>query len=407
MELWGRIDAQREQQKQLAFQDRKRWGVLLLLLFFMAAGLSSLILLSAEKEEPSLSNFPIQIKPMAESPKDPAANIEEELVNAIAEVVVFKSEEVVEPSVGLSLTGITGKKEIVPATPIESFHVESDIKQTKEKLSSQLLFADMVSLPNVQHMVINKNKYLDGVKCAAFKPEEKGNWTLDILASPDWSFRSLAPKESAYADYVESREATESPDFNYSAGMRVSYVHPSGFLGRVGLNYSQINEKFEFSAENEEVITIRNIYGPLGDVIGTDTLIETSINRKFTNNRFESIDIPVIFGYQKNLKKLSISANAGFLFNVLFHSKGDFLSPMNGEPVSFDKNTPDSYPAFRKSLGVGLYAGLSLSYPVNAKLQFIVEPHLKTYPKTITRDQYMVNQKYLFTGLSIGVRHQL
>jgi len=405
MELWGRIDAQREQQKQLTLLGRKRWGGLFLFLFFMAAGLFSLMLLSAEKAEPSLGNFPILIRSMAESPEDPATNIEADLANAIAEVAVLEDQKVTITSKMVAPADLADQQEMELAAPIKSFQAVPIV--ATEKNSNQPLFANMASVPNVRYTVKRENNYRDGVKCAAFKPEEKDKWTLDILASPDWSFRSLSPKESAYADYVESREATESPDFNYSAGIRVSYVHPSGFIGRVGVNYSQINEKFESSIENEEVITIRNIFGPLGDVVGTDTLREASINQQFTNNRFESIDLPVIFGYERNLKKLSVSANAGFLFNVLFRSKGDFLSPMDGKPVSFDENIPDSYPAFRNSLGVGLYAGLSLSYPVNSKLQFVVEPHLKTYPKTITRDQYMVNQKYLLTGLSIGLRHQM
>lgn len=404
MDLWDRIDAQREQQKQIIAAGRKRLGVFLLLLFATAAGLSYLFLLTGEKEENVPNSTPRMIQPVAESPEDPASNIEAEAPVMAAALPTWKQQPARLPARDLL---VDAQPKAVPAMPAATAVKNAGLKVKTEPAKEELALAGLTRLPSAQHTVKRKNPFTDGVKCAEFKPEEKGAWSLDVLASPDWSFRTLTPRKSDYADHVESRLATESPDFNYSAGVRVSYVHPSGFLGRIGLNYSQINEKFESRTESEEIITIRNILGPQGDVIGTDTLIETSIHRSFTNNRFESIDIPVIFGYEKTFRKLSVSATAGLLFNVSFQSKGDFLSPMDGEPVSFDDSTPGSFPAFRKNLGIGLYAGASLAYPINANLQFIVEPHLKTYPKTITRDQYQVNQKYLLTGLSVGVRHRM
>lgn len=410
MELWDRIDAERTLRKQEVLQVQKQRGVVALLLL-VSISVSSMWWTSVrDVSTPSLNSFPIEIRPLARSSHIPATAIGPALPPAGADhasalpgsprtqKVARLKPDSASPASPSSLPEMTIKS-IQPPPPAPSSVTGAATRPS--------LLADMAALPNARPIIKLKSRFSEDIKCAEFSPDENGKWTLDILASPDWSFRRLEPKSRDYAEYVQNRKATESADFNYSAGLRVSYTHPSGFLGRVGLNYSQINEKFEHRTENEEVITIRNIFGPGGDVVGTDTLIETSVRRIFSNNRFESLDIPVIFGYEKDFKKLSLTVNAGMLFNIMFQSNGDFLSPMDGEPVSFGDGEPDSYPAFRDQLGVGVYAGVTLAYHISPKLQLIAEPHLKTYPKTITQDQYMVSQKYLLTGLSLGLRHQL
>lgn len=403
MELWDRIDARREPRRRQA--ERLRYQRAGLIVFLMTGlALSSLWWHSSDyKPTPVLRSFPIPLEPTVKTPPVPSPEV---LPTPPVAAVAKATRRPI-----AAAPALLARRPATPvaqdALPAREVTVKSPAAQSSPpEKEMQLVLAGMRALPP-RRPLLGKGRYSEDIRCAEFSPAESGKWTLDILASPDWSFRRLEPKEQAFSEYVESRKATESPDFNYSLGMRLSYVHPFGLLGRVGFNYTQINEKFEYRTENEEVITIRNILGPDGDVIGTDTLIESSVRSIFSNNRFETLDIPVILGYEKQFNKLSLAANAGLLFNVRFRSRGDFLSPMDGEPISFDDSEPDSYPAFRDRLGVGFYAGVSLAYSVAPKMQLVVEPHFKTYPQTITRDQYMVSQKYLLTGLSVGLRHQL
>ncbi len=406
MALWEQIDARREQQKMQIVQGRKRRGLLLLLLLAVAGGFSALIWTSLSPEkEPTLSNFPIRTNSMAESGADPAAGFWSEETEKAEETRPTVARIPRQKLAISQLPTLAESAAFKLANPILSSQLLLRPESKATQGQAKAVFTATKRLPTISPGL--KRKYSEDVKCADFKPSEKGKWSLDLMASPDWSFRSLKPQVGELAEYVETREATERPDYNYSVGMRVSYTAPSGFLGRVGLNYSQINEKFEFSTENEEVITIRNIYGPGGDVIGTDTLRETSVRQTFTNNRYQSIDLPLILGYEKDFKKLSLSLNAGVLINLSFDSKGDFISPMDGRPVSFDPEKPDSYPAFRNKLALGWYFSSGLAYKLSPKFHLLLEPHLRFYPKTITNDQYLVSQKYTMTGLSVGIRHQM
>ena len=417
MHLWDRIDAHRSLQRQQILNLRKRLGLLVLLLFLMGASVSGFLMQQSASGgengqiKPNLGNFPIPAQPMAKTPGDPASN-----VIALVETTNKSISKLHNSS---SLLKKTAKTNFFVPTPIESSSIESlpisseSADKTPSVLPGQageekIRLGLMQSLSKVKPFARRRHKFSEDIQCADFNPGEKGRWFLDVTASPDWSFRTLQAKERKYADYVESREATESPHYNYSVGMRLAYQHQSGWSGKIGLNYSQINEKFEHQSENEEVITIRNIYGPDGDVVGTDTLIETGTLRNFSNNRFQTLDIPLVLGYEKALgEKFSLGLNAGVLLNLNFNSKGDFLSPNDMQPVSFSTEQPGSYPAFREKLGLGWYMGASLSYQISPKLFLLLEPHLKSYPKTVTSDQYMVSQKYLMTGLSVGIRHAM
>ena len=242
-------------------------------------------------------------------------------------------------------------------------------------------------------------------KCAKFK---HGQWFLylDMMASPDIPIRSLKARNSLYNSYVMNREQTESLEFSYSAAFRLSAVSNIGLAIRTGLNYTQINEQFNYYNENEERIIIDNIYGPGGEIIGSDTTIVAGVRHKVTHNKFQIVDLPIILGYEMEFKKFIVNFNAGPHINLYFESEGDFLSP-ELEPVSFSSDDPDGIRAFRNHLGIGWYTSVGLQYRLNSRINLLVEPYFKMYPKGFTRSQYMVEQQYLSTGFSIGIRQKI
>lgn len=242
-------------------------------------------------------------------------------------------------------------------------------------------------------------------KCAKFK---HGQWLLylDMMASPDFPIRSLKAKNSAFYNYVENRKQTESVEFSYSMGFRLSAVSSLGLAIRTGLNYTQINEQFNYYNQNEERIIIDNVYGPNGEIVGTDTTVVTGVRHKVSHNKFQIVDLPIILGYEKEYKKFVFTANAGAHINLFFDSEGDFLSP-ELEPVSFSSDDPDGLRAFRNHLGIGWYGSLGVQYRLSPRFNVMIEPYFKMYPKGFSRSQYMVDQQYLSTGLSIGIRQQI
>ena len=193
----------------------------------------------------------------------------------------------------------------------------------------------------------------------------------------------------------------------FSGALRLSMVSDKGLAVRTGINYSQINEKFTYFSGSEEIIQYINRYDQDGNVIGTDTLIEVGARHKVTHNQYRMLDIPFLLGYEIGKGRLGVSLNGGAYLNLLFRQKGDFLSPQDLRPVSFDSGNPDAYPAFKQQVGLGWYGSIGFAYRTSANLQIVLEPHFKIFPKSVTRDQYAVTQRYMSTGLFIGLRQQL
>jgi len=230
---------------------------------------------------------------------------------------------------------------------------------------------------------------------------------FDAMAAPGFAARSLSPRGSDFASYVDSREETESPRFMYSAALRLSAVTHGGFALRTGLNYSEINERFEHTIENEVRTIITNVYGQNGEIIGTDTTIEASSRRVVANNHYRTFDIPILIGFEEQFNNLTLSLNGGAYVNIYFEPEGEFLSPENNRPVSFSNDAGDeTYPAFREDLGVGWYGSMGVQYRVSPRLSLLVEPHVRMFPHSFTREDFMVDQKYLTAGVFVGLRHQ-
>ena len=266
----------------------------------------------------------------------------------------------------------------------------------------------MALLPRAIPELLRYQSYMplgQEARCASFGGS-KPRFYFDIMASPDMPFRRLAARGSDYETYTQTRQDTEAPRYTYSTALRVSAVMNNGLALRAGVNYSEMRERFEHVIENEVRTIITNRYGANGEIIGTDTLIETSPRLVGTNNTYRTIDIPVMLGYELPLKNITLTFNGGAYFNLLFEQTGNFISPESSQPVNFSSDNPEAYPAFRERLGIGWYGSLGMQYRVGPRLQLLLEPHVRAYPRSFTRQDFMVEQRYLTAGVFVGVRHQ-
>lgn len=248
----------------------------------------------------------------------------------------------------------------------------------------------------------------DDVTCAKF--EERRIWrsTVDFIVSPDLVSRELEAVSPQYEEYAAARNTTEHFRYGFSAGVRFSTIAPSGLAVRSGLNYSQINEQFSYRNDQEERITITTEYGPNGQVIGTDTVVDYFSTRRTVNNRYTTIDIPLIFGYEFNAgSNFGVAINGGTFINMLFTQQGEFLSPATFEPVQFSGDTPDTYHAYRNRLGLAFYGSVGLTYRISDDLDLLVEPHIKWRPQSITAPGYVLQQRFFTSGLFLGLRKRV
>lgn len=267
--------------------------------------------------------------------------------------------------------------------------------------------ASVVLLPS-RSATVDNPIIEEELACAKF--EETRIWTssIDFMVSPDIVSRTLEPISSQFTEYAQARNATESFRYGFSAGVRFSTTSPAGFAVRSGLNYSQINEQFTYETEEEERITVTTAYGPNGQVIGTDTVVDFVSLQQFSNNRYTTVDIPLLVGYEFSAgSKFRVSLNGGTFINMLFTQNGEFLSPSTFEPVAFSGDRPDTYHAYRNRLGLALYGSVGVTYRLNDQFDILVEPHFKWRPQSVTVPGYVLDQRYFTSGLFIGFRKKV
>lgn len=242
-----------------------------------------------------------------------------------------------------------------------------------------------------------------GSKCADF--DAKGiSWYLDLYGSPDLPIRTLVARELAFAEYAQERTATEKLSSAFSTGFRVGGVSAQGISLRTGLNYSQINEWFEYVNEDEIRVNIQHITDPDGNILYSDTSYQPGTRIVKTLNKYRILDIPVAVGYELELTNFVLSIHGGVLFNLLFEQKGTLLSPIDQQPISFAEANNQSGALFRNHLGLSLAGSFGLHYELNPRMRLLVEPNFRYYVRTFSNELNAINQSYFVTGMRLGLR---
>ncbi len=416
MHLWEQISQKRDWRHRLLNQARQKKPLVSLFAALVVVGLSWVVW---PYQQPVLESFPIfpsgavaDSRPLDELPALAPKTETEETIERVqlpaatplipAETLVAAAHSAEKQARQLAAATLPSIEEV--AAPRRETTAASPSSPPVRPVREEALPA-LPTTP-VKGASILGRLFSPDPKCATFG---NGSWSfyLDALVSPDLTFRQLQPRDPEFEEYVNTRKETESNMYAFSGALRLSMVSDKGLAFRTGINYSQINERFSYINGSEEVIETINNYDQEGNIISTDTIIKIGTRRKITHNYFRMLDIPFLLGYELSSNKLRISVNGGAYLNLLFRQKGDFLSPDNLQPVRFDSSDPDAFPAFKQQAGLGWYGSVGFAYQAGPNLQLVVEPHFKVYPKSITRDQYGVQQRYTTTGLFIGLRQQL
>ena len=171
---------------------------------------------------------------------------------------------------------------------------------------------------------------------------------------------------------------------------------------RGGVNYSQINEKFTFKQGN--IVQVTYIINANGDTIGSYTT--TGTRHKTTINRFRSIDVPLVIGYELGNGKLHANVNAGVIVNIYSWQKGDVLDRA-GNPVSITTGKSSSPYQFKTNAGVGFIGAVSVYYKLNDKLHIMAEPYFRYNFSQMNKESITLKQKYHTAGLRLGIRLDL
>jgi len=200
-------------------------------------------------------------------------------------------------------------------------------------------------------------------------------FTLELYASPDIPFNNISSYNSRYE---QSLKDASHMHLSYSIGARLGVKINDHWHAKIGVQYSQINLKMNF----------------------TDSILtETDVSN---NNKFRSADVPFVLSYTKRWSNnFSSSVNAGILLNITSKYKGVIPDP-SGETVHIDNST-----IYKSNTGVNIYLGIDLAKQLNNKTDLFAEPFFRYRIKSITTSMPSFNQKVHAAGISIGLRYRL
>ncbi len=239
---------------------------------------------------------------------------------------------------------------------------------------------------------------LAAVPCPKAEREAAGNKTyVEVYGGPDLVIRSISDYNNGA--YEQQRRESSHTILSYSAGVRYTKVFGSGMSIRTGLNYSQISENF---SQVKGHVT-QNVYitNDRGDTTGTYTM--TGTRYKKNTNKFKSIDIPVMAGYEFGNGRLHTNINAGAMINLRSSQSGFVVDP-NGNTVDVKQSSVYRY---KNNTGVSLAGAVSVYYKLNEKLHILAEPYFRYSLSPITQDELTLKQKYHTAGLRVGFRLDL
>ncbi|MBK8519525.1 MAG: hypothetical protein WAT20_08465 [Ferruginibacter sp.] len=223
---------------------------------------------------------------------------------------------------------------------------------------------------------------------------------LEFYAGPDYAFQHL--QDTANSAYLQKRKESTSFKSAFSAGVRYTKVFNNSMSIRGGVNFSQINEKFSFNQGN--IVQVTYIINANGDTVGSYTT--TGSRYKTTINRYRSIDIPLMIGYELGNGKLHANINAGPVINIYSWQKGDVLDA-SGNPVSITTGKSSSPYQFKTNAGIGFMGAVSVYYKLNNRLHIMAEPYFRYNLSQMNKENITLKQKYQTAGLRLGIRLDL
>lgn len=293
----------------------------------------------------------------------------------------------------------THKEEIVGERSIRNF------KQSMEKIPS-------IEVKSLSYPVMGAAAFSSmDVGCVDFgRKKDNSNISVDLIFAPEYPVKSLSTEDSELSDFVIGREKSESVEVAFHAGIRISNRFNNGFAIRSGLYYGQIQETFNWSEVSGTQTTITtdidstfNDNGDLEVTYDTTTTTIPEIRQVRAYNKYRTVDIPLILGYEISRRRLVVSFNAGLLLNLSFQQRGKILSHTENQPRNILDPSQDQL--FKTQLGLGFLASTGVAYRVGNRVSVLAEPSIRYILDPINTSDNPVDQKYFFTGITTGIRY--
>ena len=253
---------------------------------------------------------------------------------------------------------------------------------------------------------------LDGVgKHVEFNEEEldSSQFKIEILSGFSFVNRLLENKNPDNQALVNLRNKTESTRGAINLSVLGTW-NPKPFLSfTTGLNFTQINEQFKFQGEiiqkdsiqNDIVAFQINVNEDSVAIFGDHFFDRRISHNKLYFNKYRLIDIPVLMGFEKRIKKFSIGGRTGVFINLKLKTSG-LIFQTTESFVNLDTNQSEN---FKSNVQLSYYFGGVLKYHLKDKLSISVQPNFRLFPKSFSHNNTFTNQTYRLVGLNLGLEY--
>lgn len=275
-------------------------------------------------------------------------------------------------------------------------------------LNTSIYFLNLEEKPSFAQDLADKVASIDLEKT---DEERVSKWRTSIGTAFTYgaAFRSLTAKNTADMDYLNTRKETEKSLDATRSNLNIMLQHQNGLYLKSGLEYEQINERFSFYTEtdsvtvnSEQVIAINFLMdGSSVETIGEGTTTTTYWHERTRYNRYRSVDIPLVVGYQSTAanSRWGWFVEGGAAINIWFNATGEITNADN-IPVALEE-----VDLFKQQTGVRLIGAAGLTYQLTNQFSFWLSPDIKYHLNSMTNDQNRLDQKYTNLGLRIGMRY--
>ncbi|MBP7239196.1 MAG: hypothetical protein KBA14_03150 [Saprospiraceae bacterium] len=232
--------------------------------------------------------------------------------------------------------------------------------------------------------------------------------SADIFGGPGFSPRSFEDTAGESSIYADARKATEHSQYGWSAGGRVNILFRNGFGARLGLTYTQVGDIFDYTdtLATQSTTRVDSFFASDGTFLYADTsrvLIFGTLIKKI-HNTYRYLDIPLLASFELPLGRSIFMINAGPVFNLTSSHEGQILDP-NLHPGSITPGDPGEIPVYKTSLGLSLYMGAGVVFPLTDHLSGLVEPSFLYRLKPVTLDSYPLKEHRHYASLNLGIRY--
>lgn len=273
--------------------------------------------------------------------------------------------------------------------------------------------SELVSTQSADITFTKRSIKTEPVKACPFNVDYRDK-SVDIYYSSDYVDKLLTDREGG-AKLRDMRIATETPMYSFSAGVRLGYNLSYRWNIHTGLNYSQINEKFEYTdpeSSKIRIVIVKDYIYENGRVVDSivkqEEVLVPGSSKLTIYNKFRTLDLPILGRYTLLAnRRLSLSAVAGIYINLASFEKGTIISEATHKPVELTRNdNEEGSTVYKNQIGMSLYGSLSLAYHITSTVDMLVEPYARIQPQSVTVATYPLYQKFNIYGLNLGLRYK-